>query len=103
MSAKSGVQLIAAERQRQIEQKCWSAKHDDSHDRGELLDAGLSYIFAAINDANDTLRNSPPGEWPWSWESWKPEDLITNLAKAGALIAAEIDRIQRMREIQRGG
>lgn len=36
--------------------------------------------------------------WPFSQEWWKPtpDDRIRELAKAGALIAAEIDRLQRM-------
>lgn len=37
----------------------------------------------------------PPGEWPFP-DFWKQsEDPIRNLVKAGALIAAEIDRLQR--------
>jgi len=35
--------------------------------------------------------------WPWDEEWWKPDnDAVRNLAKAGALIAAEIDRLQRL-------
>jgi hypothetical protein len=34
--------------------------------------------------------------WPWDAEWWKPSpDSVRNLVKAGALIAAEIDRLQR--------
>lgn len=37
-----------------------------------------------------------PREWPWDASWWKPSpDPIANLVKAGALIAAEIDRLQR--------
>lgn len=36
-----------------------------------------------------------PDTWPWSAEWWKPGDPIRNLEKAGALIAAEIDRLKR--------
>lgn len=36
--------------------------------------------------------------WPWREESFKPsDDQIRNLTKAGALIAAEIDRLHAMR------
>jgi len=39
---------------------------------------------------------SPPAAWPWEWDQWKPSlDPIRNLEKAGALIAAEIDRLRR--------
>ena len=39
----------------------------------------------------------PPAHWPWL-DGWKPtpDDRIRELAKAGALIAAEIDRLQRI-------
>jgi hypothetical protein len=33
--------------------------------------------------------------WPWEWSFWKPRDPVRNLVIAGALIAAEIDRLQR--------
>lgn len=37
-------------------------------------------------------------DWPWHSSWWKPsDDPIRNLVKAGALIAAEIDRLQRQR------
>jgi|SRR6478609_1820642 len=44
---------------------------------------------------------SLPILWPWSPYAWKPtpEDRIHELARAGALIAAEIDRL--MAEAQR--
>ena len=43
--------------------------------------------------------------WPWDMKWWKPsdEDPIRNLVKAGALIAAEIDRLQRRTEPAKGG
>lgn len=36
--------------------------------------------------------------WPWDKSWWKPtpDDRIRELIKAGALIAAEIDRLQRL-------
>ncbi|HRQ88090.1 MAG TPA: hypothetical protein PLA50_04790, partial [Bacteroidia bacterium] len=45
----SGVGYIATERRRQIEQEGWTPEHDDAHGTGELVDASLSYIRAAIN------------------------------------------------------
>jgi hypothetical protein len=42
--------------------------------------------------------------WPWDREWWKPtpNNRIRELAKAGALIAAEIDRLQRLEERKAG-
>lgn len=94
----SGAGLIAAERQGQITREGWTEEHDDGHARGEMIDAALSYIFAAINVGHPAMQK-PPREWPWASEWWKPsEDRIRNLTKAGALIAAEIDRLNRKEE-----
>lgn len=88
----NGVELIAAERNRQIEAEGWTPEHDDEHTRGEMVDAAACYCFPGLKDQF----------WPSGWDaSWfKPgpasaSGTIRNLVKAGALIAAEIDRIQR--------
>lgn len=91
----SGADRISAERLRQISEEGWTPEHDDTHNGGELIDAALSYVRAAINVDHPAMAN-PPLEWPWSVTWWKPSrDTIRNLEKAGALIAAEIDRLQR--------
>lgn len=97
----SGVQLIAVERQRQIDAEGFDPKHDDKHDGGELSAAASAYTLLAcdilagasyVQAALDRLERA----WPWEEEWWKPSpDPIRNLVKAGALQAAEIDRIQR--------
>lgn len=88
-----GAALIAAERLRQIEQEGYTAEHDDGHP-DEMAMAAIGYIEAStLTDAAYLPR---PNHWPWDPESWKPSpDPIRNLVKAGALIAAEIDRLQR--------
>lgn len=85
----TGVDLIAAERQRQIDAEGWTPKHDRLHIQGQLVDAAVCYALAFT-------EKSPPGRrWPWEQRWWKPSDRKRNLVKAGALIAAEIDRLQR--------
>lgn len=96
-----GAELIAAERKRQIEVEGWSPDHDDEHPDAALVCAALSYGEVAAEQINPHF----PGEdrpwhtrtdWPWDGGWWKPsDDPIRNLVKAGALIAAEIDRLQR--------
>lgn len=80
----NGVDLIAAERQRQVEAEGWTPEHDDTHDREELTLAALTYLTRS----------------PWPWDDGKPRlgprRTIDDLVKAGALIAAEIDRRQRV-------
>jgi hypothetical protein len=91
---KSGVELIQEERQRQIEVEGWTAEHDAQHVDGELAKAAACYTLRA--QKNNAHGESPWG-WPWDDEWWKPSpDPVRNLAKAGALIAAEIDRLNRM-------
>lgn len=90
----TGVELIAAERERQIGLG-WQPSHDDEHTDMELSRAAGAYVFAAVL-VNSGLNPNRPPEWPWEPKWWKPsDDPIRNLTKAGALIAAEIDRIQR--------
>jgi hypothetical protein len=87
-----GVALIAAERARQEVAEGWSAQHDDQHETGELLAAAARYLDAG---SDYDLGGRLP-DWPWEPHWFKSsDDLIRNLVKAGALIAAEIDRQQR--------
>lgn len=86
----NGAELIAAERQRQIEGEGWTAEHDDKHDNGELARAAVCYAEGGTGVGLHEI-------WPWFQEEWKPSgDRVRDLTKAGALIAAEIDRLQRL-------
>jgi hypothetical protein len=103
---KTGIELISEERSRQVTQERWTPEHDDEHTLGELAMAGACYasLGAAISRAHLDFKPSeiyPPKldnlEWPWDAKWWKPsDDPIRNLIKSGALIAAEIDRLQRL-------
>jgi hypothetical protein len=95
---QTGAELIAAERLRQISAEGFNIAHDDDRDRGEMLQAALSYIMQA--DGQGRRISFPPcfipKFWPWERRWWKPSaDPVRNLVKAGALIAAEIDRLNR--------
>ena len=98
---KCGAELIADERRRQIEVEGWTPKHDDVHGAGELVMAAVCYAEQAVQRgwlAPDKYRKdsiSRFSDWPWGKSWWKPKDPISDLAKAAALIAAEIDRLQR--------
>jgi hypothetical protein len=102
-----GTRLIAAERNRQKRKEGWTAAHDDGHDREELARAAACY--ALPHDVrSQTILGRPLNRilWPWDSRWWKPvvrsagpnpiEARIAELVKAGALIAAEIDRLQRL-------
>jgi hypothetical protein len=94
----NGAELIAAERERGIDQEGYDAAHDDRHDRGQLVQAAVAYAQAGLEQVR---RPDPDMDrvrrfyWPWEWSFWKPRDPVRNLVIAGALIAAEIDRLQR--------
>ena len=92
----SGIALIAAERQRQIDAEGWTAEHDDGHEAWPgLAQAAACYANEAWMPLTESHRKPPRG-WPWEPQWWKPTgDPIRDLVKAGALIAAEIDRRQR--------
>lgn len=100
----SGCSLIAKERALQISVEGWTSQHDDLHKRGEMADAASCYAkIAAMNSYIAPVPLDKPINWPWDEEWWKPSsDPIRNLEKAGALIAAEIDRLQRL-ELEKEG
>lgn len=88
----AGSDLIAAERERQIAVEGWTPEHDDEHADGELAEAAICYLLRR-NDPNNFV---PPQWWPWEPSAWKQsDDPLRNLIKAGALVAAEIDRLVR--------
>ncbi|WP_395739289.1 hypothetical protein [Prosthecobacter sp.] len=103
---KTGVELIKEERQRQIKEEGWTPEHDDGHDCGQMGNAAAIYALASSylssgNDLNETWTQMIDERlmrfWPWEpeWLKISP-DAVRNLTKAGALIVAEIDRIQRL-------
>jgi hypothetical protein len=95
---KTGVELIAEERKRQVEAEGWTADHDDQHDEEEMAIAAA--IYALPDDYREYYRKGVvPKTWPWEHEWWKPspKNRIKELIKAGALIAAEIDRLQNLK------
>ena len=92
----NGVERIAAERQRQIEVEGWSLERDRTlYRNGELPAAAIAYAM----DGEDRTRFADVFLWwPWADEWWKTggssiEGRVRDLEKAGALIAAEIDRL----------
>lgn len=92
----SGAEQIAIERRRQTEGLGFTPEKDMAYRSGELIDAALAYAEAAAS-----LSDRCPSVWPWSENTWKPKSPLENLVRAGALIAAEIDRLQN--ETERGG
>ena len=101
---KTGTSIITAERERHITKEGFTANHDANFENGELANAAAFYslspeMVSFINDhwGNDMALHL----WPFDLERLKqtPENRIKQLAKAGALIAAEIDRLYQALKI----
>ncbi len=98
----TGARLIADERWRQIEREGYTAEYDDARPADDLLEAARCYLTSgeAIRYGTNCVTFNGgfrPGEgvprnWPWDEAAWKPSgDLVRDLVRAGALIAARID------------
>lgn len=94
-----GAVRIVLERARQMTEEGWTPEHDDEHADFELARAAICYLAAVAGLPGAGSVDDPPGVapegWPWHADWWKPSDMIRDLTKAGALIAAEIDRLVR--------
>ncbi len=89
---------LLAERLRQVDDEGWSPEHDDQHAVGELAAAAACYITNVCEGGDPEGEGRPPFGWPWSHDWWKPTNPRRDLVKAGALILAEIERLDRMAE-----
>jgi hypothetical protein len=109
----TGIERIAAERKRQIEEEGFTAEHDDRWGFGELACTAACYAMPederTRNVSDDDIHYYEIREliWPflYSERDWKPtlDNRIRELEKAGALIAAEIDRLQRLEQVEATG
>ncbi len=103
------VRDVIADRLRLVSGEGWTPEHDDEHREGEMARAAAAYAyFASLDDksraTNMHLEHEPgrinilrwiwPGTWGWRW--WKPKDRRRDLVRAGALIIAEIERLDRL-------
>ena len=104
---RTGIQRIVDERARQIAKEGWTPEHDDEHTEGELALVGA--LYATPVKLFEKVDGDFWNPWPTSWdEDWDKrllernpriatDERIRELEKAGALIAAEIDRLLRKR------
>lgn len=108
----TGIEMMAAERRRQVEVEKFTPEHDAGHINGELAWAACAFaapgpIFKIITNIGSRITFSDPFPewWTSKWDrraefridahGLSPlEQRIDLLAKAGALLAAEIDRLK---------
>ena len=106
---------VISERARQCNEEGWTPEHDDQHDDGSLALAAACYaegpgarirVEIVTDDVSGGRGDTPvwgkrkvlvPIMWPRSWSAkwWKPKDRRRDLVRAGALIVAEIERLDR--------
>ncbi|QQB32795.1 hypothetical protein I6I07_19305 [Achromobacter deleyi] len=94
---------VLAERQRQVSNEGWTPEHDDQYTAGDMASAAACY--ASQGRYHYPEPGEPGPNWPWAAEWWKPSTYRRNLEKAGALILAEIERLDRAAALtaQEGG
>lgn len=91
---KTGIQLISEERQEQLSKHGWDSAHDKTHESGELRKmAAVLCVVGTDADVID-LGEFSTGNNMWGLEEKLKSDVIHRLKVEGALIAAEIDRLQ---------
>lgn len=99
------VELIKAERERQISEEGYSVQHDDMHNGHQIAMAAATYAWPGMRKITTHISDDCGGcsvildrsvLWPWQALAYKPErERLRELVKAGALIVAEIERLQR--------
>lgn len=84
---KSGIELIAQERKEQIEKHGFDTEHDNKNSNRELVKAAIYLLTKRANYFPET--------WDEKYlDAFKQKEGIEAMKVAGALIAAEIDRLQ---------
>jgi hypothetical protein len=88
---ESGLDMIRNEREKQLAVRGFDDKHDDVHAGEELAQAAAYY---AIPEGREPMPSFPE-TWDPKWAKKDKHTRIRQLAIAGALCAAEIDRLRR--------
>lgn len=90
VTATTGAYMIAVERERQVKDEGYNAEHDQVHEPMTLARAAVSYILCNDERKRKIAKTT---YWPWEDKYYKPRDMKRNLVRAGALVAAAIDRL----------
>jgi hypothetical protein len=88
MTMTQALEDIMFERARQKAVEGWTKEHDDAHTDGALAKAATCYA---------SVYPLAASYWPWDLSWWKPTNRRRDLVKAGALILAEIERLDRLK------
>jgi hypothetical protein len=98
---KNGIELIREERERQVA-KGYTPSHDDLHDTGEIANAAYCILFEHTQGPGCLEEEDEPENWVQALAlEMRKADPIRRMQVAGALIAAEIERLQRRTDTER--
>lgn len=98
---------VIKERALQVAKEGWTTAHDDGHVGAEMARAAACYAEHSSqmamasqdeyqnSDAHGTDHELGIYPWPWDRDYWKPKNPRRDLVRAGALILAEIERLDR--------
>jgi hypothetical protein len=101
MEMSKAIEDVITERKRQIEAEGWTPAHDDEHKDGAMAEAAAAYaigrpfVHPPIHVRGSVNQYIRADLWPWDMAWWKPKSRRENLVRAGALIIAEIERLDR--------
>jgi hypothetical protein len=92
-----GARLIVEERDRQMHEEGWTTEHDDQHIPGDLaVEAAALAVYGTDAELEDPLdRVGEKKRDAWGLVEKHRDNPVRMLVIAGALIAAEIDRMLR--------
>lgn len=86
---------VLAERERQKAVEGWTEAHDDEHNDGSLAVVAACYVLPEQERGSRGRPVMWPDSWHFSWWKPSPNHRRRELVKAGALILAEIERLDR--------
>ncbi len=94
---KTGIELIAEERWEQVYKHGFDNAHDSQHNRGEISIAAAALAIrgtdAHVTDPTGFIDEDTYMD-EWGLVEYIKDNRLKALVTAGALIAAEIDRLQ---------
>ncbi len=96
ISAATVAGELLIERKRQVNSEHYGTAHDDQHAGGELAQAAAAYCLnSAAQVGGGDGDHYALAVWPWLVEEFNAKNPRRNLIRAGALIIAEIERLDR--------
>lgn len=102
----NGIRAIESERTRQVQEEGYTPERDTKNGKWDLARAAACYAIPPFDrnlELTDSNRTIHTQLWPWNLHYWKPVDRgqddyalarATELVKAGALIAAQLDLLE---------